>query len=301
MSEAKPVAEVAQTQVASPITPDRMLQIAVEQNADIDKLEKLMALQERWEANQAKKAFVTAMNAFKADPPKITKDKHVNFSTQKGVTDYHHATLGNVCQIIGKALSAVGISYRWDTNQNDAGSIRVTCVLTHEAGHSESVTLCGSPDQSGGKNSIQAVGSAVTYLQRYTLLAATGMATYDQDDDGAGSEPDLVNAKQVDALRKALNVTGLTEEQFLVKAGANSIEEIHATRYQAAMGFLERVAKIGERAELEPYPQEKFDENLPAWRDLVQAGKRSPEQILKMVSSKAELSEDQKDVILKLK
>lgn len=55
------------------------------------------------------------------------------------------------------------------------------------------------------------------------------------------------------------------------------------------------------RPELEAYPQEKFDENLPAWRDLVQAGKRSPEQILKMVSSKAELSEDQKDVILKLK
>lgn len=65
--------------------------------------------------------------------------------------------------------------------------IRVTCVLTHSRGHSERVWLQAARDDSGNKNSIQAVGSTVTYLQRYTLLAATGMAVQDQrDDDGAG-------------------------------------------------------------------------------------------------------------------
>ena len=49
------------------------------------------------------------------------------------------------------------------------------------------------PDTSGSKNSIQAISSAVTYLQRYTLLAATGLSTselgnLDNDGRGTGAE-----------------------------------------------------------------------------------------------------------------
>jgi len=55
------------------------------------------------------------------------------------------------------------------------------------------------------------------------------------------------------------------------------------------------------RAVLDEYPQERFDTNLPDWAALVAGGKRSPEQILKMVSSKAELTQNQKDAILALK
>lgn len=171
----------------TPITPDQMLAMAVEQGADIDKLEKLMALQERWEANQAKKAFVVAMNEFKSDPPKIIKDATVSYETDKGMTTYNHAKLSTICDVIGVALSSVGISFRWVTNQ-DGGVITVTCILTHGFGHSEETTLRSTPDSTGGKNSIQAVGSAVTYLQRYTLLAAVGLAAEDQDTDGVTPE-----------------------------------------------------------------------------------------------------------------
>jgi len=54
-------------------------------------------------------------------------------------------------------------------------------------------------------------------------------------------------------------------------------------------------------AEPDAYPDEKFAENLPAWRDLVASGKRTPEQILKMVSSKATLTDAQITAIKKLK
>ncbi|MBU0536862.1 MAG: recombinase RecT [Gammaproteobacteria bacterium] len=57
----------------------------------------------------------------------------------------------------------------------------------------------------------------------------------------------------------------------------------------------------GGRAEPDSYPDEKFEENLPAWKDLVQSGKRTPDQILKMVSSKATLTQDQQDAIKALK
>ena len=48
----------------------------------------------------------------------------------------------------------------------------MTCVVSHRLGHSEENTLTAGRDESGNKNNIQAVGSTITYLQRYTLKAA---------------------------------------------------------------------------------------------------------------------------------
>jgi len=149
---------------------------------DVAKLAQLLEVKERWEATEARKAFVTALTAFKASPPTLTKNKHVKF----GTTEYDHATLDQVTAVVGKALSAHGLSHRWEVEQKDA-TIAVACVLTHEKGHAERVQMSATADTSGSKNSIQAIGSTVTYLQRYTLLAATGLAAKGQDDDGLGS------------------------------------------------------------------------------------------------------------------
>lgn len=151
-------------------------------NMDVAKLKELLDVQERWEANQAKKAYVQAMALFKANPPEITKDKTVKY----GNTSYNHATLSNVTACINKALSKHGLTASWVTGQ-DNGSVKVTCKITHVMGHSEETCLAAPPDETGSKNAIQAIGSTVTYLQRYTLLALTGLATYDQDDDGVGA------------------------------------------------------------------------------------------------------------------
>lgn len=159
-------------------TPMVLLQMAMSQNADIEKLTRLMELQERWEANEARKAFNFAMAKFKENPPKIQKNKHVKF----GTTEYNHATLDHVTAQVTSALSAVGIGHKYTVLQNGP-AISVTCILTHEQGHSESTSLTASPDTSGSKNSIQAIGSSVTYLQRYTLLLACGMAA-SEDTDG---------------------------------------------------------------------------------------------------------------------
>ena len=115
----------------APVTPLSMLQIAVQRGASIEQMAQLMDLQERHERNEARKAFVVALNAFKADPPDITKNKLVSFTTSKGTTSYKHATLDQVSRVIGAALAKVGISHRWDTEQLEGGRIRVTCVLTH--------------------------------------------------------------------------------------------------------------------------------------------------------------------------
>lgn len=159
---------------------------------DVAKLQALLDVKERWEKQEARKAYVSALAAFKANAPKIQKDKTVGFVSEKTgrTTSYKHATLDNASEQIGAALSTHGLSHRWNVEQ-DGSNIKVTCILTHVLGHSEQVSMHAQPDTSGSKNSIQAIGSTTSYLQRYTLFAATGLAPKDADNDGAG-EPHVM-------------------------------------------------------------------------------------------------------------
>jgi len=197
------------------ITPMQMINNAMEKGVDADTLGKMMDLQERHEANQAKKAYVQAMNEFSANRPKILKDKEVNYNTTKGNTNYKHASLDGIIQAITPALVKFGLSYNWITKQEN-NLIAVTCKVTHIDGHSESTSMSAGADQSGGKNSIQAVGSTTSYLQRYTLCSILGLAASD-DDDGHKSESPLIDDKQLSILTdiyESLNFDKETKTNF---------------------------------------------------------------------------------------
>ncbi len=188
MSKQKIAAAVPATTEAPPPGPSQILALAVQSGADPEIIEKMLCLQERWEANEAKKQFVKAMAAFKQRAPAVlARDGEVDFKTSKGRTHYKHSTLGSIVTQTAALLGEHGLSVSWSTSQQE-GQITVSCHVTHEAGHSECVTLTAPPDDSGNKNRIQQVGSTVTYLQRYTVLAVLGFATADQDDNGITSD-----------------------------------------------------------------------------------------------------------------
>lgn len=164
-------------------TPSDLVRMAVEQGADLERLERLMALQERWEAGEAKKKFAVAFAAFKAEAVKIIKNKLI---TDGPLKNKKHAELADVVNAATPALSRHGLATAWRLTKDDRDWIEVTCTLSHEAGHSESVSMGGPPDAGPGRNAIQARGSSKTYLERYTLTAILGLAAQDADDDGAG-------------------------------------------------------------------------------------------------------------------
>jgi len=165
-------------------TPNDVILEMVRKGVDPEYIGKMMELAERSERNEARKAYHEAMAEFKRNPPEIEKDKSVGYETEKkGFVGYKHASLANVTTKINKALSEHGLSAGWHTDQSDKG-ITVTCTITHRQGHSESTSLTAAADTSGSKNAIQAIGSTVSYLERYTILALTGLATHDMDDDG---------------------------------------------------------------------------------------------------------------------
>lgn len=232
--------------LASPLTPMAMLSMAVQQGADIDKLSKLMDLSERWEANEARKAFVAAKAAFKAEAPRIDKNKKVGFDSKRGgaSTNYSHATLDHVEELLSPVLSRHGLAYSWETGQTDTGQIRVTCVLTHVLGHSERVVLQAAPDNTGNKNSIQAIGSTATFLSRYTLLLVTGMATGEMDDDAvAGGAPGPISAEQKDVLIDLMKEVDADTVKFLRFLRIPYLDDLPAARFNEARQAL--LAKKG--------------------------------------------------------
>lgn len=233
--------EVMRSQPASlpavAATPAHLLQIAVSQGADMDKLEKLMQLQERWETNEARKAYVAAMAAFKSEPVRVLKTKQVNIP---GAARFSHATLADVVDAAVAGMGQHGLSHRWDVSQQD-GIITVACVVTHQLGHSERTVLQSRPDDSGKKNQIQQVASAVTYLQRYTLMAALGLAASDmQEDDGRGAgqpEPKLSEEQQA-AINDLLEASSSDRAKFLQWAKVERVSDIPASWFARCKSVL---------------------------------------------------------------
>lgn len=247
-------AEIITHPAASTPNPAQLLAIAVQQGADLDRLERLMALQERWEATEARRAFVAAMAAFKAEPLVIFKQKKVSFTTRDGdTTSYSHAELSDVTDVVGQAMARHGLTYDWDIDQRE-GRVHVSCIVTHVRGHTKAVKMDAPPDASGKKNTIQQIASATTYLQRYTLLAAVGMSTKGMDDDGQGAD----------------NGAGEGAGQG---NGAGTTDS----------GRTEQAA----------YPADRFETNLPQWRDAVREGKTTPDRLIAMLSTKGTLNATQ--------
>lgn len=160
-----------------------LIQMCVEKGADLVQIEKFMDLQERYEANEAKKLFNQAMSIFQSSLPVIEKKGLVNYTSSKGTTNYNYAKLEDVAHAIKPSLKISGISYRWMQEQSD-NKIKVTCIVTHINGHSESSSLVGFPDTSGGKDPMKAMASAISYLRRYTLTGLLGIVVGGEDDEG---------------------------------------------------------------------------------------------------------------------
>ncbi len=196
-----------------PATPLSLIELAIHQNLDVEKLAKVMDLQAQWETKEARKSYFTALSNFQAELPTIKKTKVAKFPTRNsGSMEYFYASLDDICEQIKPFLKIHGLSYRFEQHtENMAISIR--CIVTHCDGHSEHCTMTGQPDTSGNKNSLQQMASAVTYLRRYALEGAFGIATAAQDIDGRLPAPVATTQPQD---------TDLTEPQAMTAPQAAS-------------------------------------------------------------------------------
>lgn len=228
--------QLARQETSASVTPMALLDRAVSENADLDKLAQLMDLQERWEAKQAKQAYDEAMAAFKADPPVLERDA-------EGHNKKKYTSHEQMMRKVSEALAKHGLSHTFETSQvweNGSCVVTVTCVVSHVAGHATRTPASSLPDTSGGKNAIQALGSAFTYLQRYSLKAALGLGEKNDetDDDGKAAQAATetkASVQQVAMVREGLQETGSDVSAFLDWLQAESLEAM--TPAQAERGL----------------------------------------------------------------
>lgn len=179
--------------VASPYmrTIDAMLQ----RGADVDKLERLFELQVAWEKNEARKAYAKALAAMKATIPiEVFKRKKVDVP---GGAKFKHAELCDVVDAAVEAMGKFGFVHSWKPTAQTDEYLEITCIITHELGHKEETTLKSAYDSSNPKMPpLHRLGSTVTYLERYTLVAALGVAAKNIDDDGMAASKKPVDVPE---------------------------------------------------------------------------------------------------------
>ena len=245
--EATPLAVRDEPNVPVLTTPMDMLANAVERGMSVEVIDKLMALEERWNANKGRRAFDQAIAEAKAEIPVISKNREVDFTSSKGRTHYRYEDLAEVSRTVTPILAKHGLSFRYRTTSPPNEPVTVTCIISHRDGHFEENTLSAGRDDSGNKNPIQAIGSTVTYLQRMTLKAALGLAASEDDDARASAVDGPITDDQAKTIRNAIAETEADEGVFLKYIGGfDSVEDIPASQYQraiAALGAKRRQAK----------------------------------------------------------
>lgn len=233
-----PTTEVARSPMLS------LLSDAIQKGMSIDVIREIKDMAKEMAADEARRAFDAALAGAKSEIKPITKNRHVGFDSKKAGasrTDYRHEDLAEIARTVDPILSKYGLSYRYKTEAKPNEPVTVTCILAHRDGHNEQNTLSAGKDESGNKNSIQAIGSTITYLQRYTLKAALGLAA-SNDDDGERSEEqagDLVTDDQRDELLALIDATGTNIEAFCKFYRIDAVSDVPSKHFDKVKAVLE--------------------------------------------------------------
>lgn len=203
--------------------------MAMNPDIDPDRIERFIVLKERMDAKQAKIAFDAAIAEAKAQIKPAEKNR-------KGHNNKMYADFYAYAKVIDPVLSALGLSYRFRTEQTDR--VTVTCILSHRDGNAEENTLSGPPDSSGSKNAIQAIGSTLTYLQRYTLVQALGLAASEDDDaerHGTSIEDNTaISEEQRQEIADLIDETGSNIDIFCRYYKIPSIKDMPVSKFAGA-------------------------------------------------------------------
>lgn len=202
---------------------------AINANMNMAEIKELQQAQQEWEKEESRKAFLGAMVAFKRNPPTILKDKTAfKPDGNDGFESYDYATIGNVCEQIVQAAAGHGLTHNWVPGRHPINdNIVVTCELAHVGGYVQRTELDAPREQAPGLTVAQAEQSVRTFLERYSLLLAFGLAAKDRADDdtrGGASAP-------------APGAQSITEGWVIYINSAQSIEALAALRMEAAAAF----------------------------------------------------------------
>jgi hypothetical protein len=228
--------------------------MALDPRVDVEKLERMMAMYERLKAKEAELAYYAAKGRIlkKFTGIKIVKNWSVLHEMDKGTPQkgsyeaFKYAPLEEIDKHLRPLLAEEDMDLSYSAEPQESGDILIRGRLKHlPSGHYEDSFMAAPPDTSGGKSSVQAVGSTNSFLRRYVTCNTFNIVVVGDDDDGTGGTIDEAQTKTILDLVKKAKVG----PKFLKYMKAQSVEEagsleaaiatIAARDYRKAISTLE--------------------------------------------------------------
>jgi hypothetical protein len=204
--------------------------IALDPCADLEKLERMMTMYERLRSKEAERAYNAAKGRIlkKLAEIKIVKNRSAlheieNGKPQKRIDEaFKYAPLEEIDRHLRPLLAAENMDLSYSDEPQPGCEILIRGRLKHlPSGHFEDSFMSAPPDTTGGKSSVQAVGSTNSFLRRYVACNIFNIVVVGDDDDGNGGTVDEAQTQTIlDLIKKAK-----AGPKFFKYMKARSVEE----------------------------------------------------------------------------
>jgi hypothetical protein len=189
-----------------------LLRMAIDKDLDIDKLERLIDMDNAEEQRRCKQDFDINFGLMqKAFSEKtITKDKEVR-NKDDTATLYKFCPLDNILKVFGPTISEHGFYYRWDEEAISETEKRIFCIVSGY-GH-EIKGYVDIPIQPGTTftNSIQQRGVSTSYGKRYSFINVFGINIAGEDTDALTFEDGVMYGEDDIAIQNCNTLDDLKE------------------------------------------------------------------------------------------
>jgi len=175
--------------------------LALDPRCDMDKLERLISLQDRMEAKNALESFNASFAEMQCAMPSVVK------RTENTHTKKLYADLDDINEMVRPVMAKYGFGVSFKI-ENQAAGVKITGILMHKAGHREETSMLLPLDAGAGRSAVQSVGSTTTYGKRYVMCALLNITSGDDNDNDGyrdrSQEPEptitALQVKQIQAL-----------------------------------------------------------------------------------------------------
>ena len=229
--------------------------LATNPQLNIEVFDRLLLARRQEEDRAAERAFNLAMSIAKGELQPVLKTRDVDYPSKKeggGRTKYKYESFADVAKVVDPVFAAHGLAYRFAVEQGGE-LVKVTCIVSHSDGYSDRVRLESKVDPGAtGMSWVQALGTVLTYLQRYSLRAAIGLAAgIDDDGRSAGGTSPKISIEQANELQKLIDDTGRSQATLLRLVGVDEVVEMNVDQYTRAKEVLS-LAKAEQRRKHAP-------------------------------------------------
>lgn len=209
-------------------------------SVDIDKMERLMLMQERAMERNARAAYAEALALLQPELPSVARNGRITVTDKNDrktvIQSTAYARWEDINDAIKPALARHGFSLSFKVGLAPDGKITVTGILMHREGHQEETTITLPHDATGSKNAVQAVGSSTSYGKRYTAGMLLNLTSHGEDDDGKGAvQPATLTEGQVGELVELMDSVGADKPRFLKFYQIEALADLPAAKFREAI------------------------------------------------------------------